>query len=132
MNYRKWPAQSVLWLITSIALFVISVGSDLCRWELRGKPTSFGEVVDSLIFSIIIGWATTLSGNARGIGFLTWAATALSTLVAEFQLEKNVHLSPLVDAACDRAGVLFPMFVAVVVMLFWRRRERMKEIRTMR
>ena len=56
MNYRKWPAQSVLWLITSVSLFVIYVGSDLYRWKVQGKPASWGEFADSLVFCVIGGW----------------------------------------------------------------------------
>ena len=126
MNYRKWPVQSVLWLITSVSLFIVYVGSDLYRWKVRGKPFGLGELVDSFIFSVVAGWATTLSSTARGIGILTWLVSVVLTFVAGFKLENNVHLSPLVDTVCGHAFVLFPLLIAVGAMLLRQRRERIK------
>ncbi len=132
MNYRKWPAQSVLWLKVSVSFFAIYGGSDLYRWKVQGKPTGPGELVDSFLVSIVAGWAATLSSNARAIGLLTLIVTIFVMLICGYGWEQKVHLSPLADAARDRTVVLFPLLVAVSAMLLWRRRERLREIRTMR
>lgn len=38
MNYRKWPRQSVLWVVTSVLLFAVLVAIDHYHWKVQGKP----------------------------------------------------------------------------------------------
>jgi hypothetical protein len=112
--------------------FVIFVGPNVYDWAARGKPFSFGILVNDCVFAVVAGWTATLSRQARGVAYLTWIAADLLMLFCCFKWERTVHLSPLADAVCDRVFVLFPLLVAVGAALLWRRRERIKEIQTMR
>ena len=130
MNYRKWPVQSVLWFLSSLLLVVFYVGWDLYKWQVRGKLFSLSHLFDECIFAVVVGWAVTLSSQARGVAFLTWIVVALLALIGYYELEKTVHLSPPADAAYDQAFTLLPLLVAVGAARLWRR--RMKEIQTVR
>ena len=130
MNYRKWPVQSVWWIVASILLFANLIAIDLYHWKVQGKPFHFYRFVDDLPFSLAAGWSMTLSEKAKGIGFLTWLLSVILTITGISQAEKVVFLSPSADDACTSASALIPIFVAVGVVLLWQRRERMREIRT--
>ena len=129
MNYRKWPVQSVLWVSASVLLFAVLIALDLYQWKVQGKPFHFHKFVGYFAFSVVAGWSTTLSGEAKRVCFLTWVAGAVLMQISLALLEGTVLLSPLANAVYVSASTIMPLSVAVGVVLLRRHRE---EVSTMR